>query len=401
MKIKEVCSLTGLTARRIRYYIEEQLITPDYTENYLGRRSYIFSEKDVSTLNEIVIYRKFGFSISDIKTIKDDPTASGRIISQLKAQKRKNIANETVLLNVLEQLDDRNYSFSELAELLSKPALNVNAPVEKDKLHFRRIIFAIISTIVYVIVAVVPLIFAFSYIVHYAYPKLSNDLRLGSVIFLFLALVPTLIIIVLVVFKNRIKKKIIRIVTLVIAILWLPLSLIWSAFGIPSCSETTKIIHYREFDKGCLANRSSKFQELFPVWYESPQITVLQDDGTYTTVERDVRYYYHYFEGMDYTYDIYAEWPLEKDKFTEEVNRVRMLYQEWADNSKVPYIEVKKGSYNCLFWYYYGFPPFEPVDNNYTYYIFAYDEENIRVRYIMCDSLENGVDQPYYLQLDW
>ena len=401
MKIKEVCSLTGLTVRTIRYYIEEQLITPDYTENYLGRRSYIFSEKDVSTLNEIVIYRKFGFSISDIKAIKDDPTASGRIISQLKAQKRKNIANETILLNVLEQLDDRDYSFSELAELLSKPALNVNAPAEKGKLHFGKIILTIVSTIVYFIVAVVPLFFAFSYIVHYAYPKFSADPKSGSVIYLFLALVPTLIIIVLIVFKNRIKKTIIRIVALVIAILWLPLSLFWSAFGIPSCSETTKISNYRKFDKGCLANRSSKFQELFPVWYESPQITVLQDDGTYTTVERDVRYYYHYFEGMDYTYDIYAEWPLEKDKFTEEVNRVRMLYQEWEDNSKVPYIEVKKGSYNCLFWYYYGSPPFEPVDNNYTYYIFAYDEENIRVRYILCDSLENGVDQPYYLQLDW
>ena len=401
MKIKEVCSRTGLTARTIRYYIEEQLITPEYTENYLGRRSYNFSERDVSTLNEIVIYRKFGFSISDIKTIKEDPTASGRIISQLKAQKSENIANETILLNVLEQLDDRDYTFSELAELLSKPALDVKAPVEKGKLHFGKIILTIISMIVYLIVAVVPLIFVFSYIVHYAYPKLSTDPKLGSLIYLFLALVPTLIIIVLIVFKNRIKKKIIRIVTLVIAILWLPLSLFWSEFGIPSCSETTNIINYRKFDKGCLANRNSKFQELFPVWYESPQKTVLQDDSTYTTVERDVKYYYRYFEGMDYTYDIYAEWPLEKDKFTEEVNRVRALYQEWEDNSEVPYIEVKKGSYNCLFWHYYGTPPFEPVDDSYTYYIFAYDEENMRVRYIMCDSLENGVDQPYYLQLDW
>lgn len=401
MKIKDVCTQTGLTARTIRYYIDEQLISPYYTENYLGRRFYDFSEQDVSTLNEIVIYRKFGFSISDIKTIKDDPTASGRIISQLKAQKSENIANETILLNVLEELDDRDYSFSELAELLSKHALNVNVPAEKGKLHFGKIILKILCTIVYIIVAVVPLIFAFSYITYYAYPKLSTDPNLGSVICLFLALVPTLIIVVLIVFKNRIKKKSIRVAALVIAILWLPLSLIWSAFGIPACSETTEIINYRQFDKGCLANRYGQFQELFPTWYESPQIDVLQDDGTYTTVERDVRYYYRYFEGMDYTYDIFAEWPLEKDKFSEEVKRVKALYQEWEDNSNVPYVEVKKGAYNCLFWYYYGSPPFEPVDDNYTYYIFAYDEENMRVRYIMCDSLENGVDQPYYLQLDW
>ena len=36
-----------------------------------------------------------------------------------------------------------------------------------------------------------------------------------------------------------------------------------------------------------------------------------------------------------------------------------------------------------------------------NFYIFAYDEENLRVRYILCDSLENGCDQPYYLSLQW
>ena len=42
MKIKSVCELTGLTDRTIRYYIEEKLISPLYTENYLGRKTYNF-----------------------------------------------------------------------------------------------------------------------------------------------------------------------------------------------------------------------------------------------------------------------------------------------------------------------------------------------------------------------
>lgn len=34
MKIKAVCEATGLTDRTVRYYIEEGLIAPFYTENY-------------------------------------------------------------------------------------------------------------------------------------------------------------------------------------------------------------------------------------------------------------------------------------------------------------------------------------------------------------------------------
>ena len=45
--------------------------------------------------------------------------------------------------------------------------------------------------------------------------------------------------------------------------------------------------------------------------------------------------------------------------------------------------------------------PFTKATDNYDYIIFAYNDENNTVRYIYCDSLENGADQPYYLELDW
>ena len=48
MRIKSVCEFTDLTDRTIRYYIEEKLIFPAHTENYLGRRTYNFSEKDMN-----------------------------------------------------------------------------------------------------------------------------------------------------------------------------------------------------------------------------------------------------------------------------------------------------------------------------------------------------------------
>ena len=36
VKIKAVSELTGLTTRTIRVYIDEKLIAPKFTENYLG-----------------------------------------------------------------------------------------------------------------------------------------------------------------------------------------------------------------------------------------------------------------------------------------------------------------------------------------------------------------------------
>lgn len=396
MKIKEVCSQTGLTARTIRYYIDEQLISPYYTENYLGRRFYDFSEQDVKTLKDISVLRRFGFSLSDIKTIKDNPSESKLIIKRLREQKEAHIQSENKLLSVLNTLDNRDYTLEQLSLALSEPVTNMELPNDIGSKYYFRQILHIIKFILSLIIAVLPFWFTFGHNRYYVYPTFCFE----NVIFVLLTFIPTIIVLLLYFIKSKNGKRGFQIVMSVLCIIALPFSFVFS-FGITGHSETTDIYNYRKFDSECLANRSDKFQALFPTWYVNPKKDIINPDGTYSTINNDVKYYYRYLHAVDYTYDIYAEWPLEKDKFSEEVKRVKALYQEWEDNSNVPYVEVKKGAYNCLFWYYYCSPPFEPVDNNYTYYIFAYDEENMRVRYIMCDSFENGVDQPYYLQLDW
>ena len=65
VKIKAVSELTGLTTRTIRVYIDEQLIAPEFTENYLGRRSFEFSQSDIAALQNIATLRKYGFSIGN------------------------------------------------------------------------------------------------------------------------------------------------------------------------------------------------------------------------------------------------------------------------------------------------------------------------------------------------
>ena len=84
MKIKAVSELTGLTTRTIRVYIDEQLITPQFTENYLGRRSFDFSQEDIVSLQSITTLRKYGFSIDEIRNILLNSQNSIAIIESVK-----------------------------------------------------------------------------------------------------------------------------------------------------------------------------------------------------------------------------------------------------------------------------------------------------------------------------
>ena len=119
MKIKSVCERTCLTARTGRLYVEEELISPAFSENYLGRRSYDFSEEDVDALRNIATLRSFGFSISDIRGIIESKENSRGIIKALCESKEKLISDEKNMLSVLLTLDtDESLSIDEIADKL-------------------------------------------------------------------------------------------------------------------------------------------------------------------------------------------------------------------------------------------------------------------------------------------
>ena len=206
---------------------------------------------------------------------------------------------------------------------------------------------------------------------------------------------------VLIVSKTKFKlKKIARCILLGVCVLSIPIS-IFMSYGVVSRSETTDFRNYRDFDADCLADRNVVFQELFPNWPHYFE-NVKQTDGNYKTVYPDSHYYYHFHKGSDYTCDIYAEWPLDEDEYTKTVKRAIAVFTKNIENKTYNYkfAEFIKGDYNCLILYS-GDEPFSAVTNNYDYIIFAYNDKNKTVRYIYCGSLENGADQPYYLELDW
>ena len=130
MKIKAVCEATGLTDRTVRFYIEEGIFSPIYTENYLGRKTFDFSETDIRTLNDIATLRKFGFSIAEIKEMFLHPEEIIRITKELENRKQTLINEEKDLLLTLSKLDSkRSYTVTELAAFLSNPVIEPGSPI--------------------------------------------------------------------------------------------------------------------------------------------------------------------------------------------------------------------------------------------------------------------------------
>ena len=396
MKIKAVCELTGLTARTVRVYIDEQLIAPKFTENYLGRRSFEFSQSDIAALQNIATLRKYGFSIDEIRNILLDSQTSIAIIENVKQRTQIQADEYRERLKALSRVESlKAYSVEELSEILLQGEAEIQFPVELPKLNVKRIVK---SSVIFFIVWL-PFVLVFGGIINdittYAYPKIS----ITNVILTLFTLIPSVSILVITKLKSNIKRIAKRMI-LCLCVVAIPFSFIMP-YGIVTRSETTDFRYYRDFDPDCLATRNKLFNEVFPMWPHCFE-NVKNEDGEWEAVYLDAKYYYQFFYGMDYTYDIYAEWPLEADKFGEEVQRVKDVFEKAIADKTYGYkfVEIEKGEYTCLILYS-GDEPFQKATNNYQYLIFAYSETTNSVRYIYCDSLENGVDQPYYLQLDW
>ena len=396
MKIKAASELTGLTIRTIRIYIDEQLVAPKFTENYLGRRSFEFSQEDIVSLQNIATLRKYGFSIDEIRNILLDSQNSIAIIESVKQRTQNQMNEYGERLKALARVEEKKvYSVEELSEILLQSEEELELPVELPKRNVKRIIkSAVIFSVVWI-----PLVLVVGGILNdintYVYPKIS----ITNVILTLFTLIPSVSILVITKANPNIKRIIKRII-LCLCVIAIPFSFIMP-YGIITRSETTDFRNYRDFDSECLANRNIVFQEFFPNWPHYFE-NVKNENGEWEAIYLDAKYYYHYFQSFDYTYDIYAEWPLDEDDFIVEVERVKGVFEKAVANKTYGYkfVEIEKGEFSCLILYS-GDEPFQEATNNYNYLIFAYNEKTNVVRYIYCDSLENGVDQPYYLQLDW
>ena len=394
MKMKTVCEQTGLTDRAVRYYIEEGLVTPEYTENYLGRRSYDFSEEDISNLKDVVVLRKYGFSVVEIRQMQGAPEAIPFLIDTLRARKRDGIAEEQGLLDVLFAVDaEKSTSVRELSAALSEAAGQLAAPREDSMTREEARGIWFICRLCPMLLAIAELLGCIAIVwqdcMEYLYPRGSTLARLLTVLFLCPAIL-TLILPLL--HKKDPGFQRFRRIAAVLCVLCLLPSL-FCALGIITASETSDISAYRRFDPDSLAARSPLLQDLFPLW---------------APVKGERFYHYRDLPGFDPTYDVYAEWTLDQKEFESEIERTDAVLKAHLSES-YDSLTIQKGRWTCLFLSYKGYAPytshgddpFGPVHSSYDYTIFAYDASTNRVRYLDGYSLEDGYYQPYYLELNW
>ena len=69
MLINEIATKSNTTKKSVQYYVAEGLILPKILEN--GYQD--FSEEDMQLLKQIVLYRKLGLSIAEIKSVLKNP----------------------------------------------------------------------------------------------------------------------------------------------------------------------------------------------------------------------------------------------------------------------------------------------------------------------------------------
>ena len=78
MLINEIAKRCNITKKAVQYYVEQGLIVPKVLEN--GYKD--FSEQDTKLLKKIVLYRKLGLSISEIKRVLENHNEITYILRQ-------------------------------------------------------------------------------------------------------------------------------------------------------------------------------------------------------------------------------------------------------------------------------------------------------------------------------
>ena len=382
MKIKQVCEATGLTDRAIRYYIEEELLSPSYTENYMGRRAYDFTEEDVAALNHVATLRKFGFTVEEIRRILTDPQESIAVLTEVRARKEETLRQEGENLDALSRLEaERAYTVAELALALAEPVQAAKMPREDWLEAGRRWTIRLVRRALLCVLAMLPVIMLLrgvivgSHAFHYPVIRVLPLLRTAAIV-----LLPTMTIGLLCVLKRRRQHGCRSWATkaaLVLCVLYLPVSLVASRWLVDE-SETSSVMAYRRLDTQCELNNDVFFQELFPAVR-----------GTKQPV-----YHYYYERGLFPTYDVTAEWRLPPEELAAEVTRVTQLFSRYGD-----YDCFEQGGFTCLTRSWHGGVQTMAEKCGDSVMAFAHNEQTGQVRYIAYYS-DAGLE-PYYLTLEW
>ena len=110
LKIKELENLLSVSRSNIRFYEKEGLFTPERKDN--NYREY--TESDISILKKIIVLRKMGFTVEEIKLIQNGalPFSEGVVNAQKRLEDEIEQLNGS--LKLIKRISSENSSFDEI-----------------------------------------------------------------------------------------------------------------------------------------------------------------------------------------------------------------------------------------------------------------------------------------------
>ncbi len=421
MKIKEVITKTGLTDRAIRLYIENELVKPEFDENYNGRKSIDFSENDVEQLKNIALLRKADFSIQEIKALQmGGETAQNTIKEYINRTNEKIQLSSEILEKIGALAEEENITIEIICEKLSSNLENEKVPAEDMELSPKekkeKTVFTVISVIGMVLSGMAILFnLIFVFLSQYKFPAFAQyggtlgeepinetilSLSLIAFIKYFFIIQFVLCFLIFIIYKKNKKigkkkdrKKIISIILVIILVFSLlisPFMFMMQIFGLESRTENPD--NYLKIDyNGSIYDMEELrvFPRAIPMDADS-EFSLFGNKYSNTT-----KYYYRYADDLfGYTQDIYAEWKLFEHNYEEEKERVLSLEGIVR--------EEKIGDWNLVYFC-------EEIDKqpdsdfceHYKYLFFAYNNKTLTVRYVFAEGDEQNIETPYFTDVEW
>ena len=110
MKIKELENLLSISRSNIRFYEKQGLFSPERKDN--NYREY--TEQDIEVLKKIIVFRKMGFTVEEIKLIQNDELPFTEAIANAQRRIEDEIEQLNGSLKLIKQVAQENLSFDEI-----------------------------------------------------------------------------------------------------------------------------------------------------------------------------------------------------------------------------------------------------------------------------------------------
>ncbi len=110
MKIKELENVLSISRSNIRFYEKQGLFSPERRDN--NYRDY--TGQDVATLKKIIVLRKMGLTVEEIKLIQNNDLPFSEAISNTQQRLKDEIEQLNGSLKLVEQISKENVSFDEI-----------------------------------------------------------------------------------------------------------------------------------------------------------------------------------------------------------------------------------------------------------------------------------------------